>query len=204
MERVCHRHNANLQWGDGTFGIEVCRDLVDRARTWEKPTRVLYLTDYDAAGIQMPVSVGRQVEFILSEADEYDLDIKVEVLAVTTDQITELKLPRKPFEEQKHQWAQTRAENFEKHLGEGGTELNAISDAQLAQIVEERIRKYRDEGLRERRSRSCRGGAGGAGRGDRRGAHRVHGRLGGVARRGARGGGALPFSCRETEQAHGS
>jgi len=149
LERVCHRHNANLQWGDGTFGIEVCRDLVDRACTWEKPTRVLYLTDYDAAGIQMPVSVGRQVEFILSEADEYDLDIKVEVLAVTTDQITELKLPRKPFEEQKHQWAQTRAENFEKYLGEGGTELNAISDAQLAQIVEERIRKYRDEGLRD-------------------------------------------------------
>jgi len=148
LERVCRTQAANLQWGDGTFGIEVCRDLVDRARTWEKSTRLLYLADYDPAGIQMPVSVGRQVEFILNEADEYDLDITVEVLAVTTDQIIELDLPRKPFEEQKHLWAQTRAENFEKHLGEGGTELNAIGDEKLAEIVEDRIREYRDEELR--------------------------------------------------------
>jgi hypothetical protein len=148
LERVCARHNVNLQWGDGTFGIEVCRDLVDRVRRWGKPTRVLYLADFDPAGIQMPVSVGRQIEFILNEAGEHNLDVRVEALAVTTAQIVELDLPRKPFEEQKAQWAQTRAENFEKHLGEGGTELNAIDDAKLAEIVEERIRDYRDEGLR--------------------------------------------------------
>jgi vacuolar-type H+-ATPase subunit H len=149
LESVCRRHHANLQWGDGTFGIEVCRDFVGRVRVWEKPARLVYLCDYDPAGIQMPVSVGRQVEFILNEAGEHDLDITVEVLAVTTEQITALKLPRKPFEEQKHLWAQTRAHNFEKHLGEGGTELNAMADTKLASIVEERILKYRDDGLRD-------------------------------------------------------
>ncbi len=173
LERVCRQHSANLQWGDGTFGIEVCRDFVGRVRAWGKPARLLYLCDYAPAGIQMPVSVGRQVEFILSDADERGLDIKIEVLAVTTDQITGLNLPRKPFEEQKARWAQTRADNFEEHLGEGGTELNAIDDADLAGIVAGRILKYRDEGLRERRRRCGRRGAGGVGRGDRRGAGRV-------------------------------
>jgi hypothetical protein len=204
LERVCRQHSVNLQWGSGTFGIEVCRDLVDRVRAWEKPARIIYLCDYDPAGIQMPVSVGRQVEFILNEANEHDLDIKLEVLAVTTGQITELELPRKPFEEQKHLWAQTRADNFEKHLGEGGTELNAISDAKLAELVEERIKTYRDEGLRERRNRSGRRSTGGAGRGNRRGAGRARRRAGGVARRGARGGRALPPPSREAQSAYRS
>ena len=149
LEGVCAEHHANLQWGMGAFGIEVCRDLVDRVKKWEKPCRVLYLCDYDPAGIWMPISVGRQVEFILHEDDEDDeLELRVEVLAVTTGQIVGLDLPRKPFEEKEHKWARTRDENFEKHLGEGGTELNAIDDYELAEIVEQRILAYRDEGLR--------------------------------------------------------
>ena len=42
LEGVCAEHHANLQWGMGAFGIEVCRDLVDRVKKWEKPCRVLF------------------------------------------------------------------------------------------------------------------------------------------------------------------
>jgi len=151
LQGVCRYHDANLQWGDGFFGIEVCRGLVNRAHKLEKPVRVLYLCDYDPAGIQMPISMARQVEYILSEAEENSLDIKIEVLAVTTDQMVDMNLPRPPFEVEQgegHKWQRTRNENFEKQLGEGGTELNAIDDANLASLVNRRLRAYRDEELR--------------------------------------------------------
>jgi vacuolar-type H+-ATPase subunit H len=149
LERVCLLNDVNLQWGSGTFGIEVARGFVNRVREWGKPARLIYLCDYDPAGMQMPVSVGRQIEFIMHQTGEIGLDVRVDVLGITTKQITDMVLPRKPFEEQEHKWAQTRADNFEKRLGEGGTELNAIGDSELGTIVEDRIREYRDEGLRD-------------------------------------------------------
>jgi len=161
VQGACSSLNVDLQWGKGFFGIEIMRDLVERARRLEKPVRVLYLCDYDPAGIQMPVSMGRHVEFILHEAEEWGLDIKVEVLAITPEQIMSLQLPRAPIvtksdgmtegdeNQQRYKWAATRRDNFEKHLGEGGTELNAIDDADLVRIIRERVEFYHDGDLRQ-------------------------------------------------------
>jgi len=161
VEGICSRLQVNLQWGVGFFGIEIMRSLVERARRLGKPVRVLYLADYDPAGIQMPVSMSRHVEYILHEAQEWGIDIKVEVIGITPEQIVSLELPRPPLEtkadhmdaddesRQKYLWAATRRDNFEMYLGEGGTELNAIDDAELTSIIRERVEFYRDEDLEE-------------------------------------------------------
>ena len=88
-------------------------------------------------------------------------DIKVEVIAITPEQIMSLQLPRAPIvtksdgmtegdeNQQRYKWAATRRDNFEKHLGEGGTELNAIDDADLVRIIRERVEFYHDGDLRQ-------------------------------------------------------
>ncbi|MGH9897206.1 MAG: hypothetical protein ACREA0_35465, partial [bacterium] len=92
---LCRLHRMNLVTGVGEMSITAVKRLIERIG---KPTRILYISDYDPAGQSMPVAVARKIEFILHQ-DEQEADIRLYPLALTPEQIHRFHLPRIPIKE---------------------------------------------------------------------------------------------------------
>jgi hypothetical protein len=144
---ICRRYQVNLITGLGELSITAVDRLFDRLRETGKPTRILYLSDFDPAGQSMPVAVSRKAEFM---AQGTDADIQLHTLALSAEQVREYDLPRVPIKE-----TERRKEKFEKRHGQGATELDAleaIHPGVLGRLVTESVLQYRDETLARRTS----------------------------------------------------
>jgi len=142
---LCEKYNVNLVTGIGFLSITRVLDLLERADS-EKPIIILYISDFDPAGVQMPIQISRQIEFWLDK-NALNLDIKLKPIILTKEQILEYKLPRVPIKE-----SDRRKANFEETFGEGAVELDALEalhQGEFAKIIKENILKYRDDGLEE-------------------------------------------------------
>lgn len=153
LEPLCRRYNVNLITGAGEMSITSVVDFLDRVRKANRPARILYVSDYDPAGLGMPISVARKIEFLLQQGDE-DLDIRLHPILLTRSQVQEYKLPRTPVKQgdkRRTRWA-------EEH-GEGQVELDAMEalhPGELHRIVEEAILQYYDRTLQSRADRKRR------------------------------------------------
>jgi hypothetical protein len=128
---ICEKYGVNLVTASGHPTITATREFLKRVR---KPARILYISDHDHAGKSMPLAVARKIEFYHKEFSE--LDIKLEPIALTAEQVDEFDLPREP------------SAKMEK------TELDALEalyPGELAKIVTEEIERYIDINL-ERKS----------------------------------------------------
>ena len=144
---LCQKYDANLVTGAGEMSITAALDFVRRVEEMDKPARILYIADFDPAGYGMPVGVSRKVEFFLDE-NGLDLDIVLEPIALTGDQVREYDLPRTPIKR-----SELRRKSFIEAQGQGAVELDAleaIHPGLLAQIVEESILRYYDDTIQER------------------------------------------------------
>jgi hypothetical protein len=124
-----------------------CQELVDRAQEHGRPVRILYISDFDPAGMSMPVACARKIEHRL-RTDHLDLDIEVRPVALTYDQCRQYRLPRTPIKE-----SELRADLFEKRFGEGATELDALEalhPGALRRILVDEIARYYDRSLNAR------------------------------------------------------
>jgi hypothetical protein len=142
IEPLARRYHLNVQTGVGELSAILCRELVERVQRHRRPTRVLYLSDFDPAGESMPVAVAVKVQFELDRLGVDDLDIQVRPAALTHEQCVEYQLPRTPLKS-----TETRAARFAERYGEGATELDAleaIHPGVLEQILVEEIERYRD------------------------------------------------------------
>jgi hypothetical protein len=141
---LCRRHAANLVTGLGNMSITSVVSLLRRVEELEKPTRILYVSDYDPAGVGMPVSVARQVEFWRGRYAP-DADIQLQPIILTAEQVahyTAPPLPRIPIKD-----TDLRKDNFEARHGVGAVELDALEavyPGEFARIVGERIAEFRD------------------------------------------------------------
>jgi hypothetical protein len=61
----------------------LAHQLVERALANDRPVRMLYVSDFDPSGFNMPVAAARKVEFLNRE---YDLDIQLRPVVLTHDQ----------------------------------------------------------------------------------------------------------------------
>ena len=86
------------------------------------PVRVIYLSDFDPGGQNMPKTVARKVEFTIARFG-LDVDVQLIPLALSAEQCRRYKLPRTPIKE-----TERRKDAFEKKHGEGATELDALAD----------------------------------------------------------------------------
>jgi hypothetical protein len=121
-----------------------CLDVVERAKASGKPVRILYISDFDPAGMSMPVAVARKVEFEVYKSGP-DLDVHVIPIALTHEQCVEYRLPRTPLKDDIKGGAK-----FEERFGEGATELDALNElypGALGQIIEREIGRYYDAEL---------------------------------------------------------
>jgi hypothetical protein len=149
---LCHRHGATLVTGVGEMSLTQCNDLIERTQRHGRRERILYLSDFDPSGANMPISVARKIEFI-NRRDQLNLDIQLNPLALTVEQCRHYRLPRTPIKDSERSKAQ-----FENRFGAGATELDALEalhPGELAKIVERTIRGYRQP-ARQARQRNSR------------------------------------------------
>jgi hypothetical protein len=148
MEPICRRFGVNLVTGAGFQSItSVISLLRQRSNPRGKPTRILYISDFDPAGEHMPTSTARQIEFWLAKYAP-NLEIKLRHLALTREQAQQFNLPRIPIKE-----SDLRRKGFEERNGEGAVELDALEalhPGELARLVREAIQPYFDGTLKER------------------------------------------------------
>jgi hypothetical protein len=138
----------NLITGIGEMSETASRNVVGRAADSGKPTRILYVSDFDPKGREMPISVSRKIEFTLRDA-ELDLDITVEPVMLTPGQCEHYSLPRAPIEKR----GNGHADRFEEKFGTGAVELDAleaIHPGELAKIINQEVGRYLDPTLSKR------------------------------------------------------
>lgn len=125
---IARRTATNYVSGAGYQSITAMVSLLrERVARLEKPCRVLYISDFDAAGKNMPRQMARQMQFWI---DQYaaDCDIRVEPIALTAEQ----------------------ARHYPKAPDSGAVELDAmeaLEPGRLARIVRESVGQFRDERL---------------------------------------------------------
>ena len=131
----------------GEISLTRCRDIVlraQRAAQQGRPTRILYVSDFDPGGQSMPVACARKIEFLV-RSKYPGLDIQLRPVVLTLDQCQEYELPRTPLKE-----LEKRAGEFEARYGSGATELDALEALypdDLRNILIEEIEQYRDPNL---------------------------------------------------------
>jgi hypothetical protein len=127
---LCRQTATNYVSGAGYQSITAMVSLLRaRVRHMGKPCRILYVSDFDAAGKNMPRQVARQLQFWI---DRYAAacDIRIEPIVMTAEQ----------------------AEKYPKAPDTGAVELDAmeaLDPGRLARIVRRAISPFRDRDLRE-------------------------------------------------------
>jgi hypothetical protein len=149
---VCRALHASLVPGIGFMSITAAIKMLKRIQYIRavigehKPARIFYISDYDPAGVAMPISVARQLEFYV---DKYapGAKIKLTTLALTEQQVRDYDLPRIPIKAE-----DKRKGNFEDRRGEGAVELDALEalhPGELRRIVRAALEPYVNESLED-------------------------------------------------------
>jgi hypothetical protein len=141
---LCEARKVNLVVGIGELSEVACRQLVQRAQHFGKPTRILYISDFDPGGRSMPVAAARKIEFNLLKFD-IETDVTLQPIILTEDQCQDYRLPRTPIKD-----SERRKDKFEDRFGAGATELDALEalhPGEMKRIVDEEISRYIDPTL---------------------------------------------------------
>ena len=146
---LARQYGFNYCPGTGFQSVTNIRQMFRRARRTGKPTRILYISDFDPAGMGMPVQVGRQTQYAFWQleelAGEEAPNVKLEPIALTHDQVVDWRLPRKPLK--------AGYEDWEDRFGEGAVEVDALEarhPGRLTHLVRERVSELQDNDLRQR------------------------------------------------------
>jgi hypothetical protein len=122
-------------------------ELAARCVNDKRPSVILYFSDFDPSGRQMPVSVSRKLQ-ALYDLRFGKLNIQLHPVALTLDQVRELNLPSTPLKE-----TEMRASRWREVMRHQQTEIDALAalnpDA-LTTIARDAIRPYYDPTLAER------------------------------------------------------
>lgn len=144
---ICQRYGCNLVTGLGELSITATLALVRRLEESGKPTRILYISDFDPAGQSMPVAVARKLEYFIRN-QRLDADVRLFPIVLSAEQVRHYQLPRTPIKE-----TERRAARFEERFGSGAVELDAleaIHPGELRRLLSAYIENYFDPTLYQR------------------------------------------------------
>lgn len=142
MEPLGRLYHVNVVTGAGELSITAVRLFMQRVKEAKRPARIFYISDFDPAGLGMPISVSRKIEFYQRNSDFDSLDIGLEPIVLTKEQVAQYALPRVPVKD-----SDLRKGNFEAAYGEGQVELDALEalyPGVLRDILEKSILRYYD------------------------------------------------------------
>ena len=146
LEPLCRRYGMNLITGAGELSITAVVAFMARVRQAGRPARIFYISDFDPAGLGMPISVARKIEYFQRQNGDDDLDIRLEPLVLTSAQVAQYDLPRVPVKD-----SDKRKANWIRDHGVGQVELDALEalyPGELASIVTDAIERYHDADIR--------------------------------------------------------
>ncbi|MFA7120608.1 MAG: hypothetical protein WC277_03965 [Bacilli bacterium] len=134
LSRLCKHYGADLLIFSGQSSVTRIYDVVTQARAEDKPIVVLYISDLDVAGHDMPVSFFRRLQEIYPHADHEMVRV-----ALTRDQAVGLNLPPS-FEPR---GAATRISRFvEETGGDQCIELDALDEDDLIRFLRQELQKW--------------------------------------------------------------
>lgn len=143
---ICRKYGVNLIRGAGELSLTAAISFLKRVRDSERPARILYISDFDGKGVHMPISVSRKIEFYQRNRGFGDLDIGLQPIVLTQEQVQKYNLPRMPMKA-----GDNTKPGFEDAYGnEGAVELDALEalyPGELAKIVTNEILRYYDADL---------------------------------------------------------
>ena len=134
---LCDELGVNFVPGAGYQSITAMVTLLrERVTRLGKPTRILYVSDYDAAGRNMPKQMARHIEFWSEKYAPEGADIRVEPIVMTAEQ----------------------AADYPAAPDSGAVELDAMEEltpGRLGRIVRDHIEVFRDLDLPEKVEDTC-------------------------------------------------
>jgi len=149
--RVCSSDRASYQQLIAcalvSNGVHPILTMARRASEDGRPAVVLYFSDFDPSGHQMPVSVARKLQ-ALRDLYYPNLRIKLYPVALTLEQIRALRLPSSPLKE-----TERRASRWRETHGHDQTEIDAMVELHpgaLRRAVFDAINPFYDDGLEAR------------------------------------------------------
>jgi hypothetical protein len=144
---IARRYEADLYLPTGeasdTMIYTIARDAAEDGR----PLRLFYLADFDPAGFEMPSNLGRKLQ-ALRDLTFHSLDFEVRSVALTPDQVQDLRLPSTPLKE-----TERRADRWREAWGLEQTEIDALATLQpqkLASILRKALAPFYDADLAHR------------------------------------------------------
>lgn len=150
---LIRRYRAVLMFGKGELSITMALEAVQRFKRVAKPVRIFYVSDFDPAGMCMPVSMARKVEYFLHKM-KLDLDIKLFPVVLTAEQVKYYdRLLPTPIKKEER-----RKAKFEARFGSGDGEnvaveldaLEALYPGELRRLLDTELSRYYDDDLYQR------------------------------------------------------
>ena len=141
---------AELVLPTGEASDTIIAGIASRAAADGRPAVVLYFSDFDPSGLQMPVSVARKLQ-ALRDLEHPDLQIEVHRVALILDQVTEFGLPSTPLKE-----TERRADKWQAIWGREQTEIDALialHPGAVHDLAEQAIAPFYDPTLQQRARR---------------------------------------------------
>ncbi len=163
---ILNRYNCNYIEGDGDISLTRCYEFTSRVidyyhRLGIKKFRVFYISDFDPVGRSIPISMARKVEFLIYRIlnmlgiSFLEIDIRIESIAVTPEQVSGLKLKTVPIPKEKTTRSDgkkasyaTRKRKFYRIFKVNGVvELESLVDKspdEVSRIMEDRLSRFYD------------------------------------------------------------
>lgn len=127
LEPIGEKYRVNIQTFSGQSTSTKVFELIERISTIDKPVRILYISDYDTYGHNMPVACARKIQWFIDEMG-LEQDVKLEKILLTREQVEEYELPAAPDSRNK-------------------VEIDALEvyhPGETKRIVEAAVSKYKD------------------------------------------------------------
>jgi hypothetical protein len=144
---VAEAYQADLYLPTSEPSNTMLHQMAETGAADGRPMVVLYFSDCDPSGWQMPVSVGRKLQAFKAGLFP-DLEFEVHRVALTPDQVREFGLPSTPLKD-----TERRADKWQQSKGVEQTEIDSIAalqPARLRQVAEDAISPFYDRTLGQR------------------------------------------------------
>lgn len=145
---ICQQFRMNYVTGLGEMSITSSLALLERVIQDGRPAIIFYVSDFDPAGMSMPVATARRIESLIRDREDETPRVRLIPIVLTAQQVQHYQLPRTPIKD-----SERRGARFEERHGEGAVELDALEalrPGELTRIVRRHIADWWDRDLNAR------------------------------------------------------
>lgn len=147
LRPIAEQTGAEMILATGESSDTLIAGMAQRAADDGRPAVVLYFSDFDPSGHEMPANVARKL-MALRDLYHPDLNVKLYPVALTIEQVRTLSLPSSPLKA-----TERRAAKWRQAMGHEQTEIDALVELHpdaLRRAVYDAIRPFYDAGLNNR------------------------------------------------------